>query len=265
MIYFLHIGFDGSNYHGWQWQPRATSVQETIEKALHKIFKAPVTVYGCGRTDSGVHASQYMMHIDIEHNVDFDLKFRLNKNLPEDITVYEVLEMEEGRHSRYDANSRTYDYFIHLYEDPVLHKYSSCYNRLRDLDYESMQKAAAILPFYSDFRPVCKRPDDYKHTHCKVTDARLYVSHDGQRMRFTITADRFLRSMVRLLVAYLLKIGTRKLSFEEFENILKNTIVVPNMILAMPNGLYLSRVEYPYLKITPREDFSSFLKVGLGD
>ncbi len=265
MIYFLHIAFEGTNYHGWQWQPKAVSVQETIEKALHKIFKMPVTVYGCGRTDSGVHASQYIMHIDVAAPYDFDLAFRLNKNLPEDIAVYEVIQMEEGQHSRYDAISRTYDYFIHLYKDPILDKYSSSYHRLQDLDILSMKKAAAILPKYSDFKSVCKRPDDYKHTHCKVTESKLYVDPSGRRLWFTITADRFLRSMVRLLVTYLLKIGTRQLSVDEFEHILKNQVMVPNLMLAMPQGLYLSKVEYPYLKIAPRKDFNSFMKVGLAN
>lgn len=264
MVYFLHIGYDGSNYRGWQWQPDRPSIQQTIEEKLKRIFKRDITVYGCGRTDAGVHASQYMLHIDLTEQFDFDLKFRLNKNLPDDIAVYEVLQMKKGQHTRYDAISRTYDYYIHLYKDPVLVKYSSYYE-LKDLNFDAMKKASALLPLYHDFRALCKRPDLYKHTRCSVTQAKLHVSADQQRLRFVITADRFLRGMVRLSVAFLLKIGTGKMSLDEFEHVLANKLEVPDKGPALPNGLYLSRIEYPYLNVTPRSDFSSFLKVGLNN
>jgi tRNA pseudouridine38-40 synthase len=263
MIYFLHIAYDGSPYRGWQYQPDVISVQEVIEEKMKKIFKKDITVYGCGRTDAEVHASQYMLHIELSAPLDFDLKFRLNKNLPDDIAVYDVLPMQDGQHARYDAISRSYDYYIHLYKDPLLSKYSSYYEE--SLDFEAMQKAAAILPLYGDFKAVCKQPHLYKHTRCKVTEAKLFIDEEQQRLRFTITADRFLRGMVRLTVAFLIKIGTGKMTFEEFEHILANQIEVPEKSSALPNGLYLSRVEYPYLKITPRTAFCGLLKVGLAN
>lgn len=264
MIYFLHIAYDGSKYRGWQYQPNVPSVQEVFEDTLKRIFKTKIIVYGCGRTDAGVHASQYMLHIELPERVDFDLKFRLNKNLPDDIAIYDVLEMEEGQHARYDAISRAYDYYIHLYKDPLLSNYSSYYE-LEGLDFEAMKKAAAIFPLYNDFKAVCRKPHLYKHTLCKVTQAKLYVSEDQQRLRFTISADRFLRGMIRLSVAFLLKVGMRKMTVEEFEHILANQIEVPEKEAALPNGLYLSRVEYPYLKILPQTAFGNLLKVGLED
>lgn len=264
MIYFLHISFDGSKYRGWQYQPNVPSVQAAIEEKLKRIFKKNIVVYGCGRTDACVHASQYILHIDLAERIDFDLKFRLNKNLPDDIAIYDVLEMEEGHHARYDAVSRTYDYFIHLYKDPILANYSSYYE-LDNLNFSAMQKAAAILPLYNDFKAICKQPHLYKHTLCKVSQAKLFVDTDQQRLRFTITANRFLRGMVRLCVSFLLKIGTGKMSVEEFEYILSNKLEVPDKDPAFPNGLYLSQVEYPYLKIAPQPSFCDYLKVGLED
>lgn len=264
MKYFLNIGYDGSGYSGWQYQPNVLSIQEEIEKALTAIFKEKIIVYGCGRTDAGVHASQYILHVDINEPFDFDLKFRLNKNLPEQIAVYDILEMPENSHARYDAISRTYDYFIHLYEDPVLHRYSSFYE-LSDLDLDGMNKAVDLLTKYTDFRSICKQPDLHNHTHCEVTHAKLYVSEDQKRLRFTITANRFLRGMIRLIVFFLLKIGQREMSVEDFEHILANKLYVDNKIPAFPNGLYLSKVEYPYLKLDSPTNICGLLKMGLGD
>jgi len=262
MIYFLHIGYDGSNYRGWQYQPDVTSVQETIEEKIERIFKTKITVYGCGRTDAEVHASQYFLHIELEKPLDFDLKFRLNKNLPDDIAVYDVIEMKDDQHARYDAISRTYDYYIHLYKDPILTKYSSYYE-LEKLDFKVMKQAASMLLNYNDFKAVCKQPHLYKHTRCKVTNSKLYVSENKQRIRFTITSDRFLRGMIRLTVAFLLKVGMGKMTLEEFEHIISNQIEVPEKESALPNGLYLSQVEYPYLKVASRTEFSQTLKTGL--
>ena len=264
MRYFLHIGYDGSKYRGWQWQPNVPSVQQAIEKGLQQIFKSPITVYGCGRTDAGVHASQYILNINLDSKIDFDLVFRLNKNLPNDISVYDVWEMKEGQNARYDAISRTYDYFIHSYDDPILSKYSSNYE-LDKLDLQEMQKAASIFTKYEDFKAVCKQPHLYKHTLCTVTNCHLYVSEDKKRLRFTITANRFLRGMVRLSVSMLLKIGKGEISLEEFESVLINKIDFPEKEPALPNGLFLSKVEYPYLKVPSRTVFASFLKVGLED
>lgn len=262
MIYFLHIGYDGSGYSGWQWQPNTPSIQQEIEDGLEKIFKRKITVFGCGRTDAGVHASQYFSSIDLEETFDFDLKFRLNKNLPDQIVVHDVIEMEDGCHARYDANLRSYDYFIHMYDDPVLHRYSSYYEK-EEIDFKGMEKAVALLGKTSDFKAVCKQAHLYEHTLCEVTSAKIYMSDDKQRIRFSITSNRFLRGMIRLIVSFLLKIGRGEMSYEEFEHVLSNGIDLPNKMPAFPNGLYLSRVEYPYLKIEPSKDIAYFLKNGL--
>jgi tRNA pseudouridine38-40 synthase len=125
-----------------------------------------------------------------------------------------------------------------------------------------MEKAVALLTKYDDFKAVCKQPQLYKHTLCEVQSARLYRSKDGQRIRFSITANRFLRGMIRLIVSFLLKIGKREMTLEEFEHVLANRIDLPNKMPAFPNGLYLSRVEYPYLKVEPSKDIAYFMKLG---
>ena len=267
MIYFLHIGYDGTNYRGWQYQKNVKSIQETIEVNLKKILKKEVVVFGCGRTDAGVHASQYVLHIDIE-SVDFDLKVRLNHNLPKDIVVYDVLKMEEGQHARFDANSRTYDYFIHLYDDPFLNRVSSQYNLDYlggSLNYEVMQEAAELISQTRDFIGFCKQPDLYDNTDCVITEAKLYVNEQEQRLRFSITANRFLRGMIRLIVAYLLKVGSGEMTLSEFKLLIENKLDVADKSSAFPNGLYLSKVVYPYLKLNTKKDICSLLKVGLGD
>jgi len=261
MIYFLHIGYDGTNYRGWQYQKKVRSIQETIESKLKKIFKKEVIVFGCGRTDAGVHASQYVLHIDVEP-LDFDLKFRLNHNLPRDIVVYDVLEMEEGQHARFDATSRTYDYFIHLYEDPFLNRVSSQYN-YDSLDYSVMQKATSLIAECSDFIGFCKQPDLYDNTICIVTEAKLYINEEEKRIRFSITANRFLRGMIRLIVAYLLKVGSGDMTLDDFKLLIENKLDVADRASAFPNGLYLSKIEYPYLKLDSQKDICSLLKIGL--
>ncbi|MBL4652638.1 MAG: tRNA pseudouridine(38-40) synthase TruA [Flavobacteriales bacterium] len=251
MRYFLHLGFNGSKYHGWQFQPEVVTVQETIETELKRIFKQKITAFGCGRTDAGVHASQYYAHINLDQSLDFDLKFRLNKNLPDDISVYQVLEVTKDQHARYDATFRTYDYFIHLTKDALLSNCSSFY-QLDKLNLDAMNKAVKLVLRQQDFKALCRRPHIYKHTLCEVTNAALFTNKATDRLRFTITANRFLHGMIRIIVYYLLQIGTGRLSIVEFDKILQGERNEKRKRLAKPNGLYLSRIEYPYFENEPR-------------
>ena len=263
MIYFLHIAYDGSKYRGWQRQPTAHTVQEELEMHLKEVFKEKVTAFGCGRTDAQVHASQYFVHIKRDEPIDFDLKFRLTMKLPTDIVVYDVLPMEDNCHARYDAVSRTYDYFIHLFNDPFLANYSSWY-ALENLDFEAMKLAVALLPGKKDFMAVCKNPVSHKHTICHVKSTEFTVSEDETRLRFRITADRFLQGMVRLCVGFLLEVGRGRLPVSAFESILEKKELLPNLRPATPNGLYLSKVEYPYLSLESKKGHREFPTRALG-
>lgn len=263
MRYFLQLGYDGTSYKGWQRQKNTTkTVQEVIENVLYKIFKKRITVYGCGRTDAGVHASQYVIHIDLDEAPVFDLKFRLNKNLPDSISVFEIIEVKNDQHCRYHAEARTYDYFIHLKKDSALFRYSSLYEDL-ELDYDLMKKSAALILETTDFKPLCKQPDLYKNTLCQIKKCELFVNKEEGRLRFSITSDRFLRGMVRYCVFFLLEVGRGKIALEEFQEILNQEKEIIKKKPAYPNGLYLSKVEYPFLKLNDVHHLIRMLKLGL--
>lgn len=263
MRYFIHLAYDGTNYKGWQRQKSTPkTVQEIIEKSLFKLFKKEVIVYGCGRTDAGVHASQYVIHINLEEAPPFDLKFRLNKNLPDAIAVFEIIEVDEKAHCRYHAVSRTYDYFIHWKKDPVLYRHSSFYEDL-ELDFDLMRKAAALILKTKDFKPLCKQPDLYDHTNCEISNCALFVNEKQGRLRFTITSNRFLRGMVRYCVYFLLEIGRGRLTLEAFEAILNQKDVFFKKKPALANGLFLSGVEYSFLELEERHALIGMLRGGV--
>jgi len=257
--YFFHIAYHGARYNGWQKHPGAITVQDVFETALSKLLKTPIAINGCGRTDALVHASQYFFHVDIEHDWDFDLFFRLNKILPDDIAVFDIIEMQGQPHARFDAIQRTYDYFIHTYKDPFLSRFSSMYESSK-LDFDKMKAAVALLPLYNDYRGLCKAPDRIEHTLCYVSSAALFIDGTGDRLRFQISANRFLSKMVRIIVGRLLEIGQGTMSVNEFEHCLISKQTPKTIIPAHPQGLYLSKVTYPYLDIPPATTFITLLQ-----
>jgi tRNA pseudouridine38-40 synthase len=257
--YFFHIAYHGTRYSGWQRNPGVLNVQEVLETALSRLLKTSVTIIGCGRTDAQVHASQYFFHLDIEQEWDFDLFFRLNKILPDDIAVFDIIPMQGLPHARFDAIQRTYDYFIHTYKDPFLSNFSSFYLDPQ-LDLDKMKVAVALLPLYNDYRGFCKTPDRNDHTICHVSSAGLYVDGSGDKIRFQISANRFLSKMVRIIIGRLLDIGEGRMSVDEFEHYLINKETPKIIIPAYPQGLYLSKVTYPYLDLPTRTTFSATLQ-----
>jgi len=257
--YFVHIGYNGLQYNGWQKQAGVSNIQGVIENALTGIFKIPVAINGCGRTDAQVHASQFFFHMDLAQDWDFDLVFRLNKMLPMNIAVYDIIPMEGNPHARFDAVQRAYDYFLHTYKDPFLNGLSSYY-LLDKLDYSQMQAAVALLPLYKDYRAFCTHPDKYEHTLCFVRSASLMVDQNGEKLRFQISSNRFLGKMIRIIMGQLLKIGKGLMSVDEFESHLISKQTPALITPAHPQGLYLSKVTYPYLDLKPRADFSAILQ-----
>lgn len=253
MRYFFHIAYQGQDYKGWQRQPHVKSVQEVLESALHKILKIPTTIFGCGRTDAQVHARQYFFHADIEKEYDFDLLFRLNKALPHNIAIYDIIKVEDKQHARFDAVHREYDYFIHTYKDPFLSNQSSLY-LYPNLNFEKMSAAAKLLLQYQDFRAFCAQPDKNKHTICHITAANIFVNTKTDRIRFNVSSNRFLGKMIRILIDKLLKIGNGELSIDEFEHHLITLELLEKLSPAHPIGLYLSKINYPYLNLPTRTD-----------
>lgn len=254
MRYFFHIAYNGSNYHGWQRHTPHLTIQEVLEANLSKILKSPATILGCGRTDAHVHANQYFFHLDIEKEWDFDLVFRINKMLPEDIAVFDIIPVDVNAHAQYDATKRTYDYFIHTYKHPFLNPFSSFYQE-QNLRLDKMQEALALLTKHQDYRAFCKSPDKYEHTNCNITSAKLFSDSKSEKLRIQISSNRFLRGMIRAIVAKLLQTGRGEITTDEFENYLITKESTPNIEFASPNGLYLSKVVYPFLDIPARTEF----------
>lgn len=224
-----------------------------LETKLSRVLKIPVTVNGCGRTDAGVHASQFFFHADL---VIFNIKellFRLNRALPTDIAIFDILEMQGKQHARFDACLRTYHYFIHTYKNPFLSSTSSFYP-LKNLDQDQMDKAMQLLLLYQNYRAFCTSPAKYKHTICNVSAVKLYFDPSEKHVRLEISANRFLSKMIRIIVGKLLKIGNRTMSLDEFEHLLISKETPQILDLAYPQGLHLAKVTYPFLDL-PNKGF----------
>ena len=256
------MGFNGYNYRGWQRQPIALNVQQVVETTLSQILKEPVSIMGCGRTDAQVNASQFFFHVDVVKQWDYDLMFRINKTLPDDIAIFEIIPVKDNQHARFDATQRTYDYFVHTYKDPFLSNVSSLYLE-KNLNLSKMKEAVALLVKYHDYRALCKTPDEYRTTICNVTSATLFTDTSGDKFRFQISADRFLGKMIRIIMGKLFLIGRGELSVAEFESYLITKKTPDTFEPAYPQGLYLSKVTYPYLDIPPRTEFSSIFQNSL--
>lgn len=216
--YFITFSYDGTAYHGWQIQPHSISVQEQLQKALSTLLRQSIEIVGAGRTDTGVHARKMVAHFDFGELDCSQLVYKLNKMLPKDIAVYKVEQVSEDMHARFSAKSRTYHYFLHLSKDPFLRAYS--WQMYGDLDFDLMNKAALVLMEYRDFTSFSKVNTDTKTNDCTITEAHWDRVGDNQ-WRFTISANRFLRNMVRAIVGTLVEVGRGKLTIEQLRQVIE--------------------------------------------
>lgn len=246
MRVFLKLSYKGTNFFGWQIQPEQYSVQEAIELELSRLNgEKEVKIVGCGRTDTGVHASEFFAHVDLPFEIDpKQLIFKLNNMLPSDIAIHEVIPVSDEAHARFDATSRTYHYFIHRQKDVFIHETS--WYRPQELDMDSMNRACLLLQNHKDFECFSKVKTDVTNFECNITHAAWIRSDRGYI--FTITANRFLRNMVRAIVGTLIGVGEGKLSLEEFQAILdsKNRSEAGQSVPA--KGLFLASIRYPYIE-----------------
>lgn len=241
--YFIELSYHGKNYHGWQIQPNEISVQETIEQALSILLKQSIAVVGCGRTDSGVHASQFFLHFDIQNPIDKEkLKFRLNSFLPEDIAIFQIIKVKEGAHARFDAISRSYRYQISLIKD-VFNTDLSLKLHEAELDLDRMNKAAELMMKYDDFKCFSRSKTDVKTYQCNISKAYWYKEQN--KLIFCITANRFLRNMVRAIVGTLLEVGMNKMNLEQFQNVIESRDRTKAGASVKAKGLYLTQIDYP--------------------
>jgi len=242
--YFIKLSYDGTNYHGWQSQNNAKTLQSEIEKALSVLLSQQTEITGAGRTDAGVHAKEYFAHFDcnISLNKDKlnDFIYRLNAILPSDIAVYSIFHVNKDVHARFSAVSRTYRYYISKNKEPFIKMYSWCI--YENLNIELMNNAAAVLYDYTDFTSFSKLHTNVKNNNCKIIHASWHT--ENNMLIFTITADRFLRNMVRSIVGTLLDAGREKISINDFRNIIecKNRCDAGYSVPA--RGLFLEKIEY---------------------
>jgi len=244
MKYFLKLAYKGQNYHGWQRQKVASSVQATIEDNLRKIFHPKITIHGCGRTDTGVNASTYYAHVILEHAVDFDLVYKLNRMLPSDIAILELIPVKEQANAQRDAISRTYEYYVHTTKDPFLVDKSACYDMI-ELDISLMEAATQLLSKYDNFKYFCLQPELHHTTICKLSSVSLSIVESTQQLCFRFIADRFLRGMIRIIMGRILEVGQGKISLSDLEKSLSLQQANKFMTQAYPQGLYLAGVSYP--------------------
>ncbi len=251
------MAYNGLLYGGWQKQTFGVNVQEVVENCLSKILKTPINTIGCGRTDSLVHASQFFFHFDFEGELDSELVlFKLNKSLPADIVIFDIILMEGQPHARFDAFHRKYDYFIHTEKNPFLNGLSALYEE-KNLDFAAMKQAVSLLPNYDDYRAFCKSPNQYEHTICRVSSAHLFIDPTETKIRFQISSNRFLGRMIRIIMTKLLDIGRGKLTVDEFESHLISKETPAQIIPAHPQGLYLSKVSYRFLDLPVKQSLSA--------
>lgn len=217
--YFIYFSYDGTNYHGWQIQPHDNSVQAELQRALSTLMRCPMEVVGAGRTDTGVHARLMVAHFDSEQPIDcHQLAYKLNRLLPRDIAVGKIEPVASDMHARFSATSRTYYYYVHTQKNPFLRAYSC--ELYYDLDFELMNQAAATLLEYDDFGAFCKSHTDVKTTLCKVTEAR-WIQTGASEWYFVITANRFLRNMVRAVVGTLIEVGRHRMTVDDFRRVVE--------------------------------------------
>ncbi|MDN3668683.1 tRNA pseudouridine(38-40) synthase TruA [Echinicola jeungdonensis] len=240
--YFLELAYKGTAYHGWQIQANANSVQEEINKALSTILRAPIETMGSGRTDTGVHGKQQFLHFDFPEILDKGVFLKkVNAVLPKDIAIYDLLEVIPEAHARFDAIWRSYEYHISLQKNPFEEELSwLCFYQL---DIERMNEAAQLLLLHKDFECFSKVQTEVNHFQCEIK--RAIWEQKGHHLIFHITANRFLRGMVRAIVGTLVEVGTGKLDLDGFKKVLTSKDRRLAGSAAPAHGLFLSFVQYP--------------------
>ena len=250
MRYFITFSYDGTAYHGWQIQPNGASVQETLQRALGTLLRQTIEVVGAGRTDTGVHARMMVAHFDVDSSLGDEadcaqVVYKLNKLLPRDIAVQRILRVPDDMHARFSALARTYHYYIHTRKTPFLRHYS--WQVGYALDFDRMNEAAQHLLRYEDFTSFSKTQTDTKTNICHVTEAR-WEQH-GEQWVFRITANRFLRNMVRAIVGTLIEVGRGRMSVEDFCQVIEQRDRCSAGESVPGHALFLTNVSYGKLKV----------------
>lgn len=245
MRYFIEFAYDGSSFFGYQIQPNQISVQEELEKALSTLLRENIKTVGAGRTDTGVHASKMLAHFELENPISENLVFKLNSFLPESISVHNIFEVPNDLHARFSATYRTYHYYISIKKDPFSTKSAWQYWRQKPLDINKMNEACNILFEYEDFTSFAKLHADNKTNICEIYKAEW--EQNGTMLKFTISANRFLRNMVRAIVGTMIEVGSGKITIDELRTIIEEKHRNSAGVSAPAQGLFLVDVGYENL------------------
>ena len=244
MRYFIQISYNGTNYHGWQQQPNASSVQETLNKALSTVLNRTIDCMGAGRTDTGVHATQMYAHFDCDELQNTtSIIHKLNSFLPKDIVVHNLIQVHNDAHARFDATKRTYEYHIHSFKNAFLQNKSWYFHQKLNVDL--MNQACKILFNHTDFQCFSKVHTDVNTFDCKIYEA--FWKEENANLIFTISADRFLRNMVRAIVGTMVNVGLEKITLDEFQTIIESKDRKKAGFSVPAHGLYLTEIKYGYL------------------
>jgi tRNA pseudouridine38-40 synthase len=239
--YFVELAYRGTAYHGWQIQPNAVTIQQVLNEKISARLGEDIYCVGCGRTDTGVHARRFFMHFDADKPLPPDFILKMNAFLPRDIVFYRLFPVAADAHSRFDAIQRTYKYILSRRKDPFMLDY--CGFHFGDLKVEKMMQAAGILLNYTDFQALSKASDEQEHHLCNISHSQWIEKKD--KLIYTVSSNRFLRGMVRIIVGTLLEVGKGKFTVEDFEHIIRQRDRKLAGGAAPAQGLYLSEVIYP--------------------
>ncbi len=248
MRLFAKIAYDGTDFAGWQRQLNAQTVQAILEDSLSILHGGiKITIAGCGRTDAGVHASDYILHFDLpELKYDMSLfQYKWDKILPKTISIKKIYTVSPDFHSRFDAISRSYKYFLHTHKNPFKGRYSTYYTMAKGIDIDILNEVGNLIKTHSDFATFCKSNTDVKTTLCNITESKWTISTDGRSIEYSIKANRFLRGMVRLIVGTSINVAVGKLKIQDLEDhMLAGT--KPQFLHSAPaQGLFLKEIKYP--------------------
>jgi tRNA pseudouridine38-40 synthase len=251
--HFIELAYKGTDFHGWQTQDNAVTVQQELNNALSTLLRAPIETLGCGRTDTGVHASQFFAHFDSEIETDEKNKLthRLNALLSPHITVYKIYDVDENAHARFDATHRSYGYYICREKNPYLQELTWYWDQ--QIDIELMNRGAQILLIHDDFGCFSKSGGQQYTNICKITEALW--TEEGNLLKYSVTANRFLRGMVRAMAGTLLDLGLNKINLNDFDAILKSGDRTKAGQAVPAKGLFLEEIRYPYLHTSRRYPF----------
>jgi tRNA pseudouridine38-40 synthase len=254
MRYFLELQYKGTNYAGWQIQDNAIAVQQKLNEALSVLLHHNTETIGCGRTDTGVHATQFFAHFDVDKEITHSDKFlfSLNGMLPLDISIIDLHLVDDKAHARFDASERSYQYFIYQTKNPFLKETAMFFKRT--LNVELMNQACELFKTYNDFSCFSKSNTQTKTNICSISNAHWIQEDD--LLIFSISADRFLRGMVRAIVGTLLLLGEGKISFSDFKSIIESKDRSKAGLSVDAHALYLTSIKYPYINSTKKNTFA---------